>query len=220
MFEQIVITLAQSDATPQPLPRPPLLSHHVLEQPWPAAGALVIGGILAAWVLNQRARAKAGVVAGAALCLLAGAVLLAGAIITTTRETLIQQTRELIATTARADTTALDRLLARDVTFRLFTTDRRYTREQLLDLVRRYPGELYPVESHREERAAASIDGPNAARTQVRVVTRSAAATLYDLPLGSWWRLDWRRDGDGAWRVTGIECLRIDGVPEGTSRTP
>lgn len=215
----LTVTLARSDAPPA-LPRPPLVEHLLLEQPWAAALALGLGGLLAAWILNQRARARAGLALGAAMLLAGATIAVIGALVTTTREALIARTRELIALTARADTRALDGLLAGDVTFRLFTTDRRYIREELLGLVRRYPGELYPVESYREEQAAASLDGPNAARTQVRVVTRSAAATLYDLPVGSWWRIAWRREPDGAWRVTQIECLRIDGVPEGTRHAP
>lgn len=220
MIDMPILTLAQTDPTVPTLPRPPLLAHYVLEQPWPLVATLVVGGCLAAWLLNQRARARLGLAVGAGLVLLGAAVAIVGSAVTTTRETLIARTVDLIAATARADTAALNSILARDVSLRFYTTSRRYSRDELLGLVRRYPGEQYPVESHRQESLSASVDGPNAARTQVRAITHSTSATIYNVPVGSWWRVEWRREADGEWRVSGLECLQIDGLPAGSNVSP
>lgn len=202
------------------LPAPPLLERLLFENPWPAIGALLAAALVAAWLLNKQSRAREGLLAAGGLAVLALAVYIASAVVTTQREVLAARTRELINLTAAADTTGLEPLMARDVTFRAFLTQQSYQRDAILDLVRRYPGQMYPVKSHRIDRVQATIDGPNAARTQTHVTTESPEATLYNLPTGSWWRLNWRKDPDGQWRLTGIELLQVDGVSPDTRYNP
>lgn len=212
----------QSDAAQRvpSLPAPPALEHYLLENPWPLVIVLVVAALVAAALLNRRARGRQALLAAGGLLIVAGAVIAAAALVTTTRETLIQRTRELVDATAKADIAALQDMLASDVELRTFFFDRGRPRGELLDDVRRYMGQEYPVQSHREDSAQATIDGRNAARTQVHVVVRAREVTMYDVPVGSWWRIEWRKDDDGQWRVRGLECLQLDVVKQGTRISP
>lgn len=197
--------------TPVPqLPIAPLLERTLFESPWLAAAGLLIVGLVAAWLLAQQGRRRPALIAAILGPVLAALVVLTATLVTTTRERLISDTRELIAATAAADITRLESMLAPDVALRVFWVNRAHPRAELLDLVRQYPGGQTPVKSWTINQSAASIDGPNAARTQVHITTRSPSATLYDIPMGSWWRIEWRQSPDQTWSVRGIECLQGD----------
>jgi hypothetical protein len=214
--------LGQRGDTPtvSTLPAPPPLEHYLFESPWLPAVVLVFAAIVATWALNRRARAKQGALVGVGLLVLAGAVVLTAQMVTTTRESLIARTRELVAYTAKADTTALSDLLGGDVLLRAYFFQEPMPKDVLLGRVERYMGREYPVESHKVDSASAVIDGRNAARTQVHVVVHNPSATMYNVPVGSWWRIEWRLDKDGEWRVTGLECLQLDVVAAGQTVSP
>lgn len=192
------------------LPDPPMLEHMVFESPWMAVAGLVVLGLLSAWLLSRQGRRRAALVAGIIGPALGAALAVTASVVTTTRERLIADTHDLVAATAAADVTRLESFLAPDLTLRVFWVNRGHPRAEVLDLVRQYPGGQTPVKSWRINQSSASIDGPNAARTQVHVTTRSPSATLYDIPMGSWWRIEWRKDPDQTWSVRGIECLQGD----------
>lgn len=199
--------------TPVPmLSDPPMLERMVLESPWLAVAGLALLGLLAGWLLAKQGRRRAAIAATISGPALAAAVAITASVVTTTRERLIADTRELIATTAAADITRLESFLAPDLTLRVFWVNRNHTRTEVLDLVRQYPGGQTPVKSWQINESSASVDGPNAARTQVHITTRSPSATLYDIPMGSWWRIEWRKNPapDDTWSVRGIECLQGD----------
>lgn len=194
------------------LPDPPMVTHSVLENPYPLATVLCVAGLAAFVALNRAARARQALLAGTAGLALAVLVLAAGLMVTTTGELLIARTRELVAVTARADTAALSPMLAQDVSFTTMGTGAApIGRNLLLTLVEKYPGGMYRVKEHSVSKAQGLADSANTARTQVRV-----RAVVEGIPNGSWWRLHWRCDGEkadaGAWKVTAIELMQIDGV--------
>lgn len=216
-----IVTLAQQTgpAMPPPLPSPPPLVHYTVENPWVLAGLLGLVSVVCLYLLlTARAgkHARAVAVAAAASVFTAVAVILAAQIVTTQREALIQQTRQLIAATAAADTAELGPMLGSSLALRVLGTSVALSREQTLDLVRRYPGQQTRVDSHTITESQATLDGPNVARTQVHVRVRSNDATLYDVPVGTWWMIEWRRGEDG-WKVTGLRCLHIDGMSPETN---
>jgi hypothetical protein len=218
----ILAQFLRPDETPAvaSLPSPPVLEHYVLENSWPLAAVLVIAALVAAWMLNRQSRARQAVMAGGGLLLVAAGVLIAGQMVTTTRESLIARTRTLVAATAAADTASLRDMLAGDIQLRAYFFNEPMKKDVVLDRVERYMGHEYPVQSHKIDSPQATIDGPNAARTQVHVVVTNPSATMYNVPVGSWWRVDWRMDKDGVWRVTQLECLQLDVVRAGEKVSP
>ncbi|MFN7021834.1 MAG: hypothetical protein ACK4WH_10975 [Phycisphaerales bacterium] len=205
----------ESAAVPE-LPAPPPLTHYALENPWPALGGCLILAALAFWlVLSGRAEGRKWLRLLGLGALVAGVgVLSAARMVKTDRETLVELTGVLVDAAARAEAAELTAMLGSDVALRVLGGEARYTRDQILDLVRKYPG-TNPIDWHTIDRSAAVMDGRDLGRTQVRVRVRSKATTMYDVPIGSWWRVSWRRSG-GAWQVSGLECLQIDGVAPGT----
>ncbi len=233
-FPSVAFTLAQVPASsnasaPAPLNAPPFLAHYFFENPIPAAA---IGLALAAgcgwWVLTGRAKGNRwlGWVA-IAVAMASLGIFFASRAITTERERLITMTREVIAHAVRADTVELQPMLASEVTFTLLGNESPFNRAQLLALVAKYPGQVTPIDWHKTSNLQAALQGGTFATTQVHVRVGSKETTMYDVPVGSWWRLTWRRSGSntassemGAWVVTSLECLQIDGVPAGTNVQP
>lgn len=219
-----LLVLAQDNSTPNSpavprLPAPPVIAHYLCESPWLLMLALLASGIIAFIVLNGRAKLTLGLATLAASALLAGAVWALNAAITTEREVLSTRTRELINATATVQLSALRSALSDSVRVTLAGVPFRSGKQAVLDDVVRVLSKQYPVSSVEIVEVQATIDGPNVARTQVRVRAKPSAA-MYDAPIGSWWRIDWRRDlssdgkgdgtGDGEWRVVGLDMLQID----------
>ncbi|HMN42629.1 MAG TPA: hypothetical protein PKE29_17445 [Phycisphaerales bacterium] len=214
------MTLAQlgplkGDAPPVPmLASPPPLAHYLVENPWPVIAGLGLAGVVALILMQRRDRLKDGLKALAAALALAAAVFAAATLITTQRETLADRTRAAATLAAAANTTDLRDLL----------TDRAYVRafgpipmprgrEDLLNTVRSTLGGSYIVKDLKIGPVRAVIDGPNVARSQVRVwATLGGEQALYNAPIGAWFRLGWTRDGAGPWRITDITVLQLDGL--------
>ncbi len=209
--------LAQSIPT---LPSPPTIEHYLFENPWPAVIVLTLGALVVATALNRQGRSRQARLAAVGLLAGAIAVGVTASLVTTTREVLIQHSKSLVNATAAADLASLRDMLASDAELRAAFLTQTWTRDRLLDGVEQYLGQRYPIQSHGEDSIRATIDGPNAARTQMHVVVRSTDATAYDVPIGSWWRIEWRKSDDGTWRVRGLECLHLSAVATGTKISP
>jgi hypothetical protein len=215
-----IFTLAQAAGpgaeSPVPqLPSPPLLAANLFESPWIVIVVLLLAGFVAFFILNARAKARHGLAALAAAVLLAGAVWLTASLVTTERERLADRTRALINATANVQLSELRSMLAENAQVRLNGFLLRSSRQSILDDVDRVLAKQYPVKSVSISTPTAVVDGPNSARTQVRVSARVDNMS-YDAPVGSWWRIDWRRslsptgEGEGEWTVAGLEMLQID----------
>lgn len=216
LADLLIFSLAQSGDTPVPkLPDPPFLTHYLLESPWGLIVLLLLAGFAAFFVLNARAKARQGLAALASAVLLAGIVWLASSLVTTERERLADRTRTLINATAGVQLSELRTMLAESAQVRLNGFLFRSSRQSILDDVDRVLAKQYPVKSIAISTPTAVVDGPNSARTQVHVSARVNNMT-YDAPVGSWWRIDWRRDisptgeGTGEWTVVNLEMLQID----------
>ncbi len=214
--------LAQSGVNPGSsvprLPAPPWFESVLFESPWTIAVALVVVGGVLFWWFNRVQQGRRGLFALAGGVGLAAALIVTAQTVTTLRERLKARTVELVDAVARADQVAMEAMLAPDVRVSVFGRDRGFTAESIVrwvDTMMRPGTGTYAVREHSESELGASIDGSNTARTQVRVRVTPESSPL---PVGSWWRVHWRRDGTGAdapWRVTQIEVLQIDAVAAG-----
>lgn len=234
IFQPAPVILAQFNALQTQTPAvpmlddPPALIYYTVEWPWGLVAVLAGLGVVALLGLNARGQGRKGLIACGVCFGWAMLVFVLASVITTGRERLRDRTRELIEATAKADTTALRPMLGENVQLRAPAGAPLATgRDMLLDRVKQYPGERFQIASLRMSDVQAVIDGENVARSQLRVWVR-IKDSAYDLPIGSWWRIDWRRDpvpstgGStgateyGPWRATGLTALQIDGLGAGS----
>jgi hypothetical protein len=220
ILSRLVVLAQLSDPIEVPALAPgPVFERFVLVNPWPLAIVLVIAAAVAWVVLSRQGRTRHAGMAVGGLTLMAACIVAAASLVTTQREVLRDRTGLLVSAVARVDLDALDGLLADNVLMfaspdRLGSGTRTITpggqprdKAAILDTVRRYLGSAYPVKEHRVLETQVAVDGKQLARTQVHVrVTPEAAPLMHR----SWWRLEWRREPDGAWLVTGIEPMQID----------
>ena len=200
---------------PAPLPAPPLLEHLILEQPLPLAGPFVLGGLVLIWMARhstpvRRWRAVAGGL------LLAGApvIFLLAHWVETDRERMGTATALLVEATAKANTARMDEFLAPDCC--LFSRfgfpgyrngGGGMDKATILDQVPRTI-QANPISGSRILQLQAQSRGPGVGTTQLLVkVVVEAERSGYKLPVQSWWKVDWRRDGNSAWRATAIEAM-------------
>lgn len=184
-----------------PLPKPPALERYLFEQPLPTMVVLSAGAVVAIVVFHRRAQLRRGLlIAGACLALAAGAYALAQAVVTE-REILQRESVELVRHVTRADLPRLERVLHPDVT--LVANTRAWGELDRRGILGRVNGLLKTADLRAgvlENQAV--LDGPNVGRTQLRV--RVQDPNYIDL---AWWRIDWRREPNGYWRVVRIERL-------------
>jgi hypothetical protein len=208
-----------SSAVPM-LPSPPLLAHYLLENPWPVLAGLITAGIIAAVVLNRRGRLRAGLRILAMAAVLALGVWILAASVTTEREVLRARTRELVETTVAVRTAELaDMLTDRISVSSPVGAPSPQGKDAVLQAVEQTLTSAISIKEHTVGPVSAVVDGPNVARTQVRVWVRlKGDAAFYDAPLGAWFRIGWTRtrgsgnEPDGPWRVTSIDVLQVDGL--------
>lgn len=213
MFPMIVLAQIGDWINPDvaPLPEPPLLQRYIFEAPALPAIGLVIAGVIVLIAFATRGRAKAGLVVMLAAGLLAGSLLLADAMVETTRETVLKRQDELVAATAGVRLAELDGLLEVDARVRgsrLWQLRAGLDRGGILSVVESVLGVRYPVEEIAIIERQAVIDGPNSARSQVYIRVRAGGSGR----TFAWFRVYWRLGPDGEWRVIEIEPLFISGV--------
>lgn len=174
--------------------------------------ALLAAGIVAV-VLYRRGRVGASWIAAASGVVLAGALYATGSLVTTERERVIERARAFVDAVAASDTGAVSELLDE----RLVVTTRsrlvagvgKEDVVALADTVGRY-GLRSPF--FRLDRAEASRSGLGT--TEFGVQTNSDFG-----PSTSRWKLVWVRAPDGAWRISAIDCLSINGMDPGAGWT-
>ncbi|MBL8764127.1 MAG: hypothetical protein JNM07_07650 [Phycisphaerae bacterium] len=220
--------LAQFDLAPriEPLPSPPAIPHLLFEWPFGLAAGLTILGLFLYYILNRRGRGRSALVAAAAGICLALTLLTIATLVRTEREALAERTTDLAEGVLRTDPSAAEIALStgngeQSVSLVLVGVTIPMSRSEMIRRVTDDLGGRYSLRSHALDSLTASLDGPNAARTQFRV---RATLREWGFSVSSWWRLYWRLEpapgGRGVWRVTGIEALHIDGVPPGTRIDP
>lgn len=193
---------------------PPALAHYILENPWPLAIGLAICGLVALVVLQRRGQPREGKLVCLVAIALAAIVAGLGLAITTQRETLRARTRELVDLTATVKTTELREMLTEQVRVGVFSSfvGVRGREELLTEVRKKLDGEIR-LESHEIGPVQAVVDGPNMARTQVRVwVKPQKDQQLYGIATGAWFRIDWTRSSDGPWKVVAITIMQVDGA--------
>lgn len=181
----------------------PLLQNLVFEDPWPLALTFIVIGAVVAFIAIQRADKRLLRFAGLALLLAAAVFLLAG-LVTTTHEQVIAATEELVDYTAPLQLSAFRSMVDAKVVVTIGEA-----------------GEASPITGDEVfERLEKTVESQViAAQTIISIDAQvpgdDDAITAFDLrtdlPAGgrfmTRWRLTWRRQGDGNWRVTAVQWL-------------
>lgn len=223
MLQAFSALLAQGGTNPDAasvptLPTPPWIEATLFESPWTGMVVLVAAGAVAFWWFNRLQQGRTGAIVLAGAIAAAVGLFLTARFVTTEREELADRTETLVGRVAKADVDGISRMLAPDVRVTIFGRDRGFTAQSIGRWVENSmrPGAMYGVKDYSVGSLTATIDGANVARTQCRVRVTSET---YGIPIGSWWRLTWRKDsaqgGSGDWLVTQIEAMQIDAVAEG-----
>ncbi|MCC6968607.1 MAG: hypothetical protein IT434_00135 [Phycisphaerales bacterium] len=189
-----------------------LFERFLFENPWPLIGALVLAGAIGFTLLNRKGRITPALASIAAALVLSAGVWLAARLVTTDRERVRGLTVALVDATAKVDESTLGSMLADDLTLYLkvgaITTDNSMDRTATLQQVRRSLGGLYKLKNWRVISNDITTSGTQASsRLSVSVTTEA-----YAIPHRSTWRVDWRREPDGRWRVFAIELLEMPGL--------
>ena len=206
-------TLALSAMTyaPQALREPIGPMVWILEQPLVASLALVVAGVAVATLLMRRDQVRPGCIVCGALVALAITVFAIGTLVVTDRERIEVGSLDFVTAVVDGDMGALDRLILEEAALaasvRTVADDGRVQIETLS----RAQADASVIESWRLSRLQSTIDGHNVGTTQfrVRATPREGGPSL------SWWRLHWRRDAHGVWRIGTIDCLAINGRDPG-----
>lgn len=194
------------------LDHPGLVQRFVLEEPWPLVGLLLLAGIVALVLLNQRARAGLGLVCLAVAAGLAAAVYAASAAVETTEEMLRDRTRALVAAALSDQPSTLARMLEEGAAVDVLGGSRRVGRDEIVTLVADWRAR-YPLRSWSMSDVRAVVDGESVARCQFRF---SAEPEATRLPSGSWWIVTWRQGTGGEWLAWTISAQQIDGIGAGS----
>lgn len=210
--------LAMQDTPSIPfLPDPPWLEHYTLEQPWFTVVALLALGLIGFALLNRSGRGRAAMMVGAAGVVLGVGVAALAMLVTTTREQLLDRTREFVDMAATGQVDRVEAMLASDVTMDIVGDVTAPARARLLQIVREDLNGRWKVVEHRISRMRSTVDGEAVARTQMRV---HVTPEVTKFPIGSWWIITWRKEAGPTdeWRVWSIQAQQIDGAGRGSVR--
>lgn len=203
-----ILTIAQLPmASPEPLPDSSGLSHWLLEQSSLSAIVLAVIGLLVMLALARRGEGKRAAITGAIALTAAAVIGVVGALVVTDAEHIRAGTRELVRAACEGDAGAVVALLTPDVQVRIGAQRLPGDGRDILTQATEALQSTITLRECAVEDLQATIDGANAARTQVNVRAVVGGAG----PNFTWWKLDWRKEADGQWRIWGLECLLLNG---------
>ncbi len=212
-------TLAQgalgglSIPSPQPLPSAPIWERYVLEQPWPLVALLG----LAAIVVHLKAKGRARGVAPALLLLAAIGVYASSELTTSAGEHIRASTRRLVAAVVSMNVNAVGAEL--DPSARLYSHwhNSGVGKDNILAEVesRFRSGSEHAIKEHDIIELSSSRDGARVGRSLVKVRVISA---MGNVPVFSWWLLNYRRTDDGRWLVVQMEPQSISFVSDSRAK--
>lgn len=197
--------------------KPPQLSEPigplvwVLEQPVVTAVALSAAGIALFVLLRRRDQARLGLLLGLAMVLAGVAALGVGTVVVTDRESIEMRSRSFVIAAVDGDRGALASLILPEAGLSTGgTTVAEDGQQRIMDLASAQAA-AQVIASWRVSRMQSTLSGRNVGTTQFRVRASASSGG----PSLSWWKLHWRRDASGVWRISTIDCLAVNGREPG-----
>ena len=194
------------------IPPPPLWQLLLFEQPWPLVIVLLVSAVLLRHAARQRNQPRMGHV-GFGLAVAAGAVFALAWLVTTDREMLERQTREVVAATeSPTDLATLDRLLSPDAVLtgpgNEIWMEMSAIRRQLEQL-----GERFPIEQQVIRDIGAQVIDARRGRSAFDLRTYSPHQP--GVPYRSVWTLHWHRQDNGDWQIVQVQWEQFMNRPPG-----
>jgi hypothetical protein len=201
----MVLALGQTVfSEPESLPTGDALRVWLFERPLIAGGIAGFLVVLVAWKAIQRASRRLGLLALGGLLLAIGLYTI-GQLVTTTRERLMDNTDALAQSIVANDSTRVDEIVSESVSVAMGgSTIDGVGKQDILSAMRTLP--RLDVRDADVAKLQAQMRGPSVGLTQARV-----RVDVGGTPNITWWRFDWRREGDGQWRVFRMRCLLLNG---------
>ncbi|MFG0305942.1 MAG: hypothetical protein ACF8Q5_06975 [Phycisphaerales bacterium JB040] len=193
----------------------PLFEVWAFERPLIPSIMVVLLGTASLIVLNRAGQAKRGLVACAVALLIATALFVSSALVTTQRERVRNATRSLVAAVAEPDLLDAESLMRETVALRMRLGASSSDRGELLAQIERLHAE-------------ADVRGASVLDARVRLVSDTIATCYarvkvdgsaggWPIPPYSWWELSFARDDD-RWRLSAIEPLWMTGIENPAGR--
>lgn len=203
----LAATISEQTGAVAPLARPGFFELWFQETPLPPTLVLLALAGAVGLLLARRGQSKAGGWAAAGLAGAGVAVFVYGSLVTTAREQVMARTRAFVDAVAKGDAQAAGDCLAPTVSVAIAGQPTpELDRDAILSVVPAFDGEL-ELRDHDVGALQAQAVGPGLATSQVRVDVTPKRW----FPGSTWWRLDWRRDDSGVWRIDGMDCLLLNG---------
>lgn len=196
-------------AAPPPLPPPPVIEHWLFERPFVVGPGAFALGLAVFLLLNKRNQAKQGLLVGGGLMALGVVALVLGMTVETSRERVIRHSRELVDALVEGDAATIDSLLSQDLVLSAGAMPIQ-SKPLAMRAVETFQSQVKVTEHGVSATEAMITSQGNSAATQFRV----RAVSNYGPGVG-WFRLSWRRQPDGQWRIHLIELLRLNGREPG-----
>jgi len=193
------------------LPAAPLPIDWLLERPLPLFILILSVGAVATMIFASRADGRRALRAVLLTLVAATGLYALSRFVVTEREVVMNRTRSLINAVAVADPRTVNELLSEHVLLTTGGQGVNRTRDWLLEVTAGLTGE---IESHSITPRGVALDDPmkGSARSRISVSTTfSSSARVPPGTIGSSWELTWKREADGQWRITGIDCLSLMG---------
>ncbi len=192
------------------LPNPPFFEHYLFEAPGTLATMFALVGLVLFIQGTRRLNRRVVIAAGVSVALAGGVVLLAFWI-TTTREMLIAQTREMIAATAPLDLSRLRRYVAPGAQLLgpdgspWLSSDEIFN--ELASATQRFS-----IVAQDARRLQAETSTPNIGRTSAHIRTTFGGQSSSS-PVVTDWIFTWEMQPDGLWRITQFQWMLLQGSP-------
>lgn len=190
------------------LQRPPFVQNLLFENPWPLVIVFLLTGVTIVFASRGRGGSRPMGIAGLLFAAALGVYALTS-LVTTTREQLAEQTRELVRRAGTGSSASLGQLFAEHAV--LAGPDGTVWVNPLSAILTEYEG---VVRRHTMTHTIRSIDaehtGGNRGRTLLLVSSR-----VHELEraIPTQWLFVWQRDDDGTWRVIEANFLRFGTHP-------
>jgi len=192
------------------LNEPPLWENLLLENPWPLALTLVVVAMGLLWHGvtrdDKRARRLSPVAALAAV-----AIWTAATFTTTTRETLIDRTEQLVrATQPPRDVATLTALFDPQARVLGASGDLWMQSGDKVAAELARSCDTFDVQGHWLRMQGADMTGPDRGRS-LFVINTSLGGTFAGRPVRTEWLVTWKQASDGQWRVLTVQWLDLQG---------
>lgn len=199
-------------------PDPPIVTHFLLENPWPAAIILIGLGLAMAMSALRNERPRLLKWAGGSLAL-GVVVIILSMLVTTQREHIRRGTEQMFdAALPELSTPRLKTFLTDDMRLTIANAGINRSRDEVLETAE-LAMRIYTIADHRRPSIKTESTGDGTGRSYASVMVQIDHA-MGRYPTQVRFIMHWRREADGAWRVDRIPWVQVNGTEVNDAMLP